>query len=130
MTKKTNKPTDSELEILQLLWKLKAASVREINDALNRDREGKEVGYTTTLKLMQIMLEKGLLNRNSDSRTHIYSAAVDEESTQKKLLDKFLDATFRGSKMKLVMQAMGNSKASEKELDELKALIKKIEERK
>lgn len=122
--KQVPQPTDSELEILQLLWQNGECTVRQINELLN---ERREVGYTTTLKLMQIMLEKSLVNRNANQRTHIYSAAVAEGATQKKLLEKFLDATFRGSSMKLVMQALGNHETSQEELDEIKDLIKKIE---
>ncbi len=117
-------PTESELEILQLLWQNGKSTVRQINDFLNSKRE---VGYTTTLKLMQIMLEKKLVSRNDSQRTHIYTAAVSERSTQKRLLEKFLDATFRGSSTKLVMQALGNHETTQKELDEIKELIKKIE---
>ncbi|MCO6487535.1 MAG: BlaI/MecI/CopY family transcriptional regulator [Phaeodactylibacter sp.] len=118
------KPTESELEILQVLWQHGPSPVRFVNDKLNEERE---VGYTTTLKLMQIMAEKGLVWRNTDSRTHIYQAAVSEADTQKRLLQKFVDTTFRGSAMKLVMQALGNHQASPEELDEIKALIEKME---
>lgn len=125
---KYQKPTDSELAILQILWENGESSVREVNDQLNdQNTSSKEIGYTTTLKLMQIMLDKNLVSRNTDSRTHIYSAAISESETQGKLLDQFVDATFRGSAMKLVMQALGNHKASSEELDEIKALIDKIE---
>ena len=120
------KPTDAELEILQILWTHGPSSVRLVNETLNAASE-KEVGYTTTLKLMQIMLEKGLVRRNDESRTHIYEAAVNEEATQRRLLDKFVDATFRGSAMKLVMQALGNHRASKEELDEIKSLIERME---
>ena len=126
MTKKNLHPTDSELEILQLLWQEGASSVRNINDILNQKRE---VGYTTTLKLMQIMLEKGLVNRNEDQRTHIYCAAVREQDTQKKLLDNFVASAFRGASMKMVIQALGNHNASKEELNEIKALIKEIEKK-
>ena len=103
------KPTESELAILQILWEAGQASVRTVNDQLNAvNTSDKAIGYTTTLKLMQIMFEKGLVNRNAESRTHIYSAAVSESETQERLLDQFVDATFRGSAMKLVMQALGN----------------------
>lgn len=118
------KPTESELEILQVLWEHGPSSVRFVNDRLNEERE---VGYTTTLKLMQIMAEKGLALRNTESRTHIYKAAVSEAETQKRLLQKFVDTTFRGSAMKLVMQALGGHHASPEELDEIKALIEKME---
>jgi len=115
------------LEILQLLWLYGASTVRFINDKANEIRE---VGYTTTLKLLQIMHEKGLVLRNTESRTHIYMAAVNEEDTRKNLLDRFLDKTFRGSAMEMVMQALGNHETSQEELDEIKALIAKIEEQK
>jgi len=119
------KPTESELEVLQILWQGGAASVREVNEKLNISRE---VGYTTTLKIMQIMADKGLVVRNTESRTHIYEAAVSETDTQQSLMDKFVDTTFRGSAMKMVMQALGNHNASKDELDEIKALIQKLED--
>lgn len=121
------KPTESELEILQVLWEHGPSSVRFVNDELNKQRE---VGYTTTLKLMQIMVDKHLAIRNTDSRTHIYEANVTESNTQKQLLQKFVNSTFRGSAMKLVMQALGNHNSSKEELDEIKALIQKIEDKK
>lgn len=122
--KKITKPTDSELKILQILWEHGPSSVRFVNDKLN---EEKEVGYTTTLKIMQIMADKELVKRNTESRTHIYESFIEEDATQKQLLKKFVDATFRGSAMKLVMQALGNHEASEDELQKIKDLIKKIE---
>ena len=122
------KPTESELAILQILWEAGQASVRTVNDQLNAvNTSDKAIGYTTTLKLMQIMFEKGLVNRNAESRTHIYSAAVSESETQERLLDQFVDATFRGSAMKLVMQALGNHNASNEELAAIKALIEQKE---
>lgn len=126
MDKRRQKPTESELEILQILWQKGPVSVRVVNEALNQQRE---VGYTTTLKLMQIMLEKGLVERDDKSRTHIYKAAVSENDVQKQLLQKFVDTTFRGSAMKLVMQALGNHNTSSEELEEIKALIKQIEDK-
>ena len=125
--KQIPQPTDSELEILQLLWQNGESTVRQINDLLNKVRE---VGYTTTLKLMQIMLEKKLVVRNANQRTHIYSASVTEGDTQKKLLERFVDATFRGSSLKLVMQALGNHDSTQEELEEIKELIKQIENKK
>ena len=122
---KLPKPTEAELEILQVLWLHGPCPVRFVNDKLN---ERREVGYTTTLKIMQIMADKNLVSRNTESRTHIYRARVSEADIQKQLLQKFVDSTFRGSAMKLVMQTLGNHTASQKELDEIKALIKKIEE--
>lgn len=124
MDNQTPKPTESELEILQILWQHGPTTVRFVNEQLNQK---KEVGYTTTLKIMQIMAEKGLVKRNEESRSHIYEANVTEEATQKHMLDKFLDLTFRGSASKLVMQALGNHKATRAELDEIRKLIDKME---
>jgi predicted transcriptional regulator len=121
---KLPQPTESELEILQTLWQHGPCTVRFVNEELNKQRE---IGYTTTLKLMQIMLEKGLVSRNTESRTHIYQAVVSESHTQKQLLTKFMDKAFRGSAASLVMQALGNHKASKRELEEIKALIEQIE---
>ncbi|NBA87922.1 BlaI/MecI/CopY family transcriptional regulator [Emticicia sp. CRIBPO] len=118
------KPTDSELEILQVLWQLGKATVRQVNDELSKT---KDVGYTTTLKLMQIMLEKNIVSRLEDGRVHWYTALVEEEQTQQFLLGKFVDATFRGSAMKLVMQTLGNQTVSKDELEEIKKLIESIE---
>jgi predicted transcriptional regulator len=99
------KPTESELEILQILWQLGKATVRQINDELSKM---KVVGYTTTLKLLQIMHEKHIVSRTEEGRYHLYQAEIGEQQTQQLLLGKFVDATFRGSAMKLVMQALGN----------------------
>ncbi|MCR9063843.1 MAG: BlaI/MecI/CopY family transcriptional regulator [Cytophagales bacterium] len=118
------KPTESELEILQLLWKNGPSSVREINDELNKT---KEVGYTTTLKIMQIMHGKELLTRTEKGRYHIYTAAISQEKTQGQLLDRFVDATFGGEAMKMVMQTLGNHKASKEELEAIKKLIENLE---
>lgn len=118
------KPTESELEILQILWALGKATVRQVNDELSKN---KEVGYTTTLKLMQIMFEKQLVSRTDEGRYHVYKAAVGEEPTQHMLLDKFIDSTFRGSATRMVMQALGNQQVSKEELEEIKKLIDSIE---
>lgn len=134
-----SKPTESELEILQLLWELGPSTVRAVNDRLNDpdnpprggrrlSGEPREVGYTTTLKLMQIMYEKGLVSREEDGRTHIYTAVVTERDTQSMLLQQFVDSAYRGSAMKLVLQALGNHEASPSELDEIKVLIAQLEE--
>ncbi len=125
MEKQTNiKPTESELEILQILWALGKATVRQVNDELSKTRE---VGYTTTLKLMQIMFEKHLVSRTDEGRYHVYVAAVGEEPTQHMLLDKFIGTTFRGSATRMVMQALGNQQVSKEELEEIKKLIDSIE---
>lgn len=118
------KPTDSELEILQVIWLHGPVSVRFVNDELNRK---KQVGYTTTLKLMQIMTEKGLLKRSEEGRKHIYSTVLKEKVAKNLLLDKFVKTAFGGSAMELVMQALGNHQTTPDELIELKALIDKIE---
>ena len=125
MSKKSMpKPTESELEILKVLWQHGPSSVRFVNEEINKR---KETGYTTTLKFMQIMLEKKLLTRNTETRSHIYAAAVSQEATQKDLLGKFVDNVFGGSAVNLVMQALGDHQASEAELDQIKELIKKME---
>jgi predicted transcriptional regulator len=123
------KPTDSELEILQILWQKGSCTVREVNEILNQSREG-EVGYTTTLKIMQIMHEKGLIGRDESAKTHIYSAVAKEEDTQKQLLNRFMDSVFKGSAMKMVMQALGNQKTTPEELAEIKKLIEEMENKK
>ena len=99
-------------------------TVRNVNDVLNEKRD---VGYTTTLKIMQIMTDKELVSRNTDSRTHIYHAKASEKDTQKNLLDSFIEKTYRGSAMRMVMQALGHENPPPEELKNLKALINKIE---
>jgi len=118
------KPTEAELEILQILWKFGAATVRSVNDRLN---ESKKVGYTTTLKIMQIMFDKGLLSRDEEKRSHVYRAEVREQEIQGLLLDKFLHSAFGGSAMKLVMQALGNHRASKDEISEIRKLLDELE---
>ncbi len=119
------KPTEAELEVLQVLWENGPSTVRYVNDELSKR---KEVGYTTTLKIMQIMHEKkGLLTRNADNRSHVYEPALPQEQTQQNLLNNFVDNVFSGSAMSLVMQALGNHRASKDELEQIKALIAKIE---
>ncbi len=120
------KPTDSELEILHVLWQHGPATVRAVNDELGQRRRT-EVGYTTTLKLLQLMLDKGLVRRDDEGRSHVYRAAVREQDTQNLLLDKFVAATFGGSALKLVMQALGNRQTSADELAQLRRLLNDIE---
>lgn len=120
---KQMKPTEGELEILQVLWNKHSATVREVHDEILKS---KEAGYTTTLKLMQIMFEKGLVKRDSSSKTHIYQPAVSRENTQNLMLNKMIDSLFAGSPAQLVMQALGNHKASKEELDEITNFLKSI----
>ena len=114
------KPTDSELEILQILWKEGPATVRLVNDQLNTQRT---VGYTTTLKIMQIMYDKGFLSREKEGKTHIYQAEVQQSEAQKHLVDKLLDTAFQGSATQLVMQALGSRDTSQEEIDEIRRFL-------
>ncbi len=114
------KPTESELEILQILWLRGIATVREVHEELGKT---KDVGYTTTLKLMQIMHEKGLVRRDESMRTHIYQPAVNKEKTQKHLLEKMIDSLFGGSSTQLVLQALGEHKSNPEELEKIQALL-------
>lgn len=122
-TVKYIKPTESELEILQVLWQKGTASVREVHEELAKS---KDVGYTTTLKLMQIMFEKGLVRRDATFKTHIYEAQVSRDKTQKHLLNKMIDTLFGGSPTQLVLQALGNHKASDEELEEIQQLLNNL----
>ena len=117
------KPTESELEILQVLWDRDLASVREVHEELAKY---KDVGYTTTLKLMQIMHEKGLVKRDDSVKTHIYQAIVSKEKTQKHLLGRMINGLFGGSPTQLVIQALGNYKASEEEIEEIQQLLNNL----
>lgn len=121
---KKYKPTESELEVLQVLWDKGPSSVRTVNELLNTKRD---VGYTTTLKIMQIMTEKNLCKRNTESRTHIYFPLVKENETKNTLVDSFVNSLFKGSTTKLVLQALGNSDTSPEDLDEIRTLIEKLE---
>lgn len=118
------KPTEAELEVLHILWQNGASSVRFVNEKLCENRE---VGYTTTLKMMQVMYDKGLLSRDDSTRSHIYTAIYKQEETQQHLLNQFVNSTFKGSAMQLVMQALGNHNATDVELAEIKALIEQME---
>lgn len=119
-----NKPTESELEILSLLWEMKQASVRQIHERL---AETKDTGYTTTLKTMQNMHAKGMVSRNETQRTHIYSPATNQRDTQKSLLRNLVTTAFGGSAQKLVLQALGEENPSKEELDEIRAFLDQLE---
>ena len=120
MNNKLIKPTESELEILQVLWEKGKATVREVHEELS---VYKESGYTTTLKLMQIMHDKGLVSRDDSSKTHIYEAIISRESTQKQMVGKMVTSLFGGSTSQLVMQALGNAAPSKQELEEIQQLL-------
>jgi len=120
-------PTASELAILQLLWAKGPLSVKDVHETLDHD---KPVVYTTVLKTMQIMMERGMLDRFSEGRKHIYRAVIAKTATQDKLLDSFLDKTFGGSASKLVMRALGKHTPDKDELEELKAYINSLETKK
>jgi predicted transcriptional regulator len=117
---KNIKPTESELEILQILWRREAATVREVHEELSKTKTS---GYTTTLKLMQIMFEKGIVTRDDSSKSHIYMPALSRKKTQKQFLDKMINGLFSGSSTQLVLQALGNQKASKSELDEIQKYL-------
>lgn len=118
-------PTKSELEILQVLWRIGPSTVRDVNNELIKV---KDTNYTTTLKFMQLMTEKGLLTRDESQMKHIYSVAEEEQKTKAHLLDKFVDSMYNGSATSLVMQLLGNKKTSQQELQEIKDLLKNLED--
>ncbi|GAA4375657.1 BlaI/MecI/CopY family transcriptional regulator [Hymenobacter koreensis] len=122
--KNVPRPTESELEILQVLWQHGPSTVRLVNDELSKRRE---VGYTTTLKLLQLMHEKGIVDRDDSSRTHVYRPALREQETQGVLIDRLLEAAFGGSALKLVQQALGNRKTSREELDQIRDLLDQMD---
>jgi BlaI family transcriptional regulator, penicillinase repressor len=117
------KPTESEMEILQVLWQKGQASVREVHEVLS---EHKDSGYTTTLKLMQIMHDKGLLTRDDSARTHIYQPALTQEKAQKHLIDKMIDTLFAGSSTSLVLQVLGSHKTSTEEMRQIEAFLNQM----
>lgn len=124
MRKDKVRPTESELEILNVLWQKGASTVREVHTEIEKRKESK---YTTTLKLMQIMHEKGLLKRDASARTHIFSTAIPKEETQGELLKKIIDNVYNGSASQLVMQALGNHKSSAEELEKIKQYLNRID---
>jgi BlaI family penicillinase repressor len=117
-------PTKSELEILQVLWEHGASTVRSVNDKLN---EHKDVNYTSTLKLMQIMVEKGILKRDESQMKHVYHIVEEEQKTKDHLLNKFIDSMYKGSAVTLVMQLLGNNQASKEDLKAIKELLNKLD---
>lgn len=122
----TPRPTDAELAILRVLWQRGASTVRQVHEELGRDRP---TAYTTALKLLQIMTEKGLVRRDESDRTHVYHARYSEEHTQRQLVRDLLDRAFGGSSSKLVMQALNARRATSEELSEIRKLIDGRDER-
>jgi len=122
-----SEPTKSELEILQVLWEFGPSTARFVNDNLNREK--RQVIYMSTLKLMQIMVEKGLLKKDASQMTHIYQAAVEEGKTKGYLLDRVVENLFNGSASNLMMQLIGNKKLTAEEMEEFKELIKKMDQK-
>lgn len=120
-------PTRSELEILQVLWQHGPSTVRFVNDELNEKK--REVQYTSTLKLMQIMVEKGLLKRDESQMKHVYMVVQEEHKTKSFLLDRFIDVMYNGSAGKLLMQLLGSGKPSKKELKKIRELLDKIDKK-
>lgn len=120
----TPRPTDSELAILRVLWCEGPCTVRAVQEALSRRRP---TGYTTALKLLQIMMRKGLVKRDQSQRTHVYQARFSEERTQQQLVSDLLDRAFGGSRAKLVMQALATKRATPGELAEVRKLLDSLE---
>lgn len=122
------RPTDAELEVLQILWEQGPCSVRFVNTELSKKRE---VVYTTTLKMMQVMAEKkGFLKRDTSQRTHLYEAVITKEQVQQNMFDKILDSVFQGSSLKLAMKALGHENTSLEDLEAIKKIISKLEDEK
>lgn len=121
---KDQEPTKAELEILQVLWEEGPSTVRAVNSKLNEQRE---LNYTSTLKLMQIMVEKGLLLRDESSMKHIYRPAQEEQKTKGFLLDRFVKTLYKGSPSSLMMQLLGNQETSREELDAIRDLLKQMD---
>jgi BlaI family penicillinase repressor len=122
----TPRPTDAELSILRVLWERGPSTVRQVHDVLSVDRD---FAYTTTLKLLQLMTEKGVAIREEDGRVHLYRAAVAQEETQRHLIRDLVDRAFGGSPSQLVMQALAAKPASAEELREIRRLLKEHEEK-
>lgn len=117
-------PTNSELEVLTILWELENATAREVHDQLSKT---KSTGYTTTLKIIQNMFEKELVSREPKGQTHIYCAAVKQQNIQQQMLGGFVNKVFSGSSQNLILQALGNQQPNKKELNEIRAMLDKLE---
>ncbi len=122
-----NNPTQKEYLILKVLWRLGPSTVRDVHEELIETPGVKKVGYTTTLKMMQMMHGKGFLDRNEEGVSHIYKANISEKEDTEKILDEMVDRRFRGSASKLVLQVLGKHKTSQKELNEIRAFLDDLE---
>jgi len=118
------RPTEKELEILQILWKKGSSAVKEVQESMGGDEQN---GYTTILKLLQIMHEKGLVTRQKSGKLHLYKAVASQEHTRQFILDKMIQTVFQGSAAQLVMSALGNKKSSKTELTEIRRYLEKLE---
>lgn len=125
MSRHTTRPTDAELEILRVLWERGPSTVRQVHESLAAARD---TGYTTTLKLMQIMADKGLVTRDESSRTHVYAARASQETTQRQLVSDLVQRAFGGSATELVLRALASHKTSDDELEEIRRLIDEAQE--
>jgi BlaI family transcriptional regulator, penicillinase repressor len=121
----TPRPTDAELAILRVLWDRGPSTVRQVHDALAATQK---TGYTTVLKMLQIMIDKGLVVRDETERAHVYGPRLTEQRTQRQLLGDLVDRAFGGSSAKLVLQALSGRRASSKELKDIRALLDELEE--
>lgn len=119
-------PTRAQLEILQVLWKHGPSTVRFVNDQLNQQKES--LSYTSTLKLMQIMHEKGMLQRDESSMTHVYSTQLEESKTKGAVLRKFVDSMYNGSVKTLMLELLGNEQTTNKHWDKIKDLLEKLDD--
>lgn len=124
MSEMNIKPTEKELEILQIIWEKEAVSVKDVHEALGGDAAN---GYTTILKLMQIMYEKGLVTRQKSGKLHLYRAVPSLKNTRQQLVDKMIDTVFKGSAADLVISALGNKNATREELMEIRRYLEKLE---
>lgn len=123
---KNSKPTNSELDVLSILWKIGDSTAREVHNELIKE---KSTGYTTTLKIIQNMFEKNLLTREPKGQTHIYAPAIAQSETQKDLLGGFVNKVFGGSSKNLILQALGNESPSKEELDEIRAMLDQLDKK-
>lgn len=125
MNAKYRRPTEAELELLRVLWDRGPSTVREIHEVV---AGSKETGYTTTLKILQKMTDKGLVVRDESKRSHVYQAAVEAENTQRRLVEELIDKAFGGAAEKLVVQALASRKVDPREIETLRKLLDELEE--